>query len=84
MILHFKELFALDGKPTNFTESDLARRNKIGNLLAEWGLVSIVNEQEDSQESSMVKIKIIPYKQKSDWDLVTKYEIGNKRQVDVV
>ena len=78
-IVHFKELFALDGKPTDFTDNDKGRRNVIAKLLQEWDLVEIVNETLIEDHSvSLSQIKIIPYKEKSDWELVTKYNIGNK------
>lgn len=79
-IVHFKELFLLDGKESNISETDLARRNTIARLLQEWGLLKIVN---DSIIGEMVvpvsHIKILPYKEKGDWNLVTKYNIGKKR-----
>lgn len=79
-IVHFKELFALDGKPTDFTEDDIARRNTIANLLAEWGLVKLVSpEQTADPISPLSQIKVIPFNQKSEWELVTKYNIGKKR-----
>lgn len=78
-IVHFKELFALDGKETDLTENDIARRNTIVNLLAEWELVKIVNkEQTKDPIVSMSQVKIIPYKEKDEWNLVTKYSIGKK------
>lgn len=77
-IVHFKELFKLDGKPANFTESDVARRNKIAELLQEWNLITIIGSTETQPVASMGKIKIIPYKEKTEWELVTKYNIGNK------
>jgi hypothetical protein len=78
-IVHFKELFALDGKETDLTENDIARRNTIVNLLAEWELVKIVNKDQTKDPIvSMSQVKIIPYKEKDDWNLVTKYSIGKK------
>jgi hypothetical protein len=78
-IVHFKELFALDGKPSNFAEEDIARRNTISNLLAEWGLVTLVEKEKTSAPvAPMSQIKIIPYKEKNEWSLVTKYNIGRK------
>ena len=78
-IVHFKELFALDGKPSNFDETDIARRNTIVNLLAEWELVKIVNKDQTKDPIvSMSQVKIIPYKEKDEWNLVTKYSIGKK------
>ena len=79
-IVHFKELFALDGKPTNFSEDDIARRNAIANLIAEWGLVQLINPNKTKDPvAPLSTIKILPYKDKDDWELVTKYNIGRKR-----
>ena len=78
-IVHFKELFALDGKPTNFSDEDIGRRNTIANLVAEWGLVSLVDPTKTKEPvAAMSQIKIIPHKEKNDWELVTKYNIGRK------
>ena len=77
-IVHFKELFALDGKNTNLSENDIARRNTIVNLLNDWGLVNIVGEAEPSAPLS--QIKVISFKEKSEWLLETKYNIGKKRE----
>ena len=77
-IVHFKELFALDGKPSDINEDDLSRRNTIAKLLAEWGLVSIVSPSIVEPADSMSSIKIIPFSQKKDWNLVAKYNIGKK------
>lgn len=79
-ITHFKELFALDGKPTDFSDEDKARRNAIANLLEEWGLVSVINKQiTQDPAGSVSQVKIIPFNQKSEWELVAKYNIGKKR-----
>lgn len=79
-IVHFKELFALDGKPTNFSEDDIARRNTISNLLAEWNLYKLINpEKTKSPVAPISQIKIIAYKEKSEWILEQKYNIGKKR-----
>lgn len=79
-IVHFKELFALDGKPTNFSEDDVARRNTISNLLAEWNLYKLINpEKTKSPVAPISQIKIIAYKEKSEWILEQKYNIGKKR-----
>ena len=79
-ITHFKELFALDGKPTDFTEDDIARRNTIANLLAEWGLVDLVDPKKTEEPvATLSQIKVIPFNQKGDWELITKYNIGKKR-----
>ena len=78
-IVHFKELFALDGKPYDITENDLARRNTIANLLEEWELIKIVRpEQTDDPIVTLSQIKIIPHKEKHQWNLVTKYNFGKK------
>lgn len=77
-IVHFKELFALDGKPSNFDKNDVARRNTIANLLAEWELLSLVDVEKSSEPTvPMNQIKIIAHKNKSDWNLIPKYNIGN-------
>lgn len=82
-IVHFKELFSLDGKPTDFDESDLGRRNTIANLLAEWGLVLLVNKQRsEAPVAPLSQIKVISYGERNEWDLVTKYSIGNKKKRD--
>ena len=74
-IVHFKELFALDGKQTNLTENDIGRRNRIANLLKDWGLVTIPNGEQQNM-SPLSQIKIISFKDKKDWELKTKYNIG--------
>jgi len=80
-IVHFKELFALDGKPTNFSEDDQGRRNTIAKLLSDWNLISVVNEGKIIDPSApMNQIKIIAHKDKDDWELVAKYNIGNKKK----
>jgi len=78
-IVHFKELFALDGKPTNFSDNDKARRNTIANLLAEWGLVNLINEDSKDPVAPLSQIKVLPYKEKDEWTLTAKYNIGKKR-----
>ena len=79
-IVHFKELFALDGKKTNFNENDLGRRNTIANLLAEWGLLNLVDAKKSAEDTvPLGQIKILSFKDKSDWNLVAKYNIGNKK-----
>ena len=79
-IVHFKELFALDGKPTNFSENDQARRNTIANLLAEWGLVKMVIPERTSELTvPLNQLKILSYKEKDEWNLVAKYNIGSKK-----
>ena len=77
-IVHFKELFALDGKPTDFSENDEARRNAITNLLQEWGLVSIVSGNTLENIAPLSQIKILPYAEKEEWELIPKYNIGKK------
>jgi hypothetical protein len=78
-IVHFKELFALDGKPSNISENDIQRRNAIANLLEEWGLVKILNRKLiENNIAPLHQIKIISFKEKDDWNLITKYNIGKK------
>ena len=80
-IVHFKELFALYGLPSNINENDIARRNTIANLLEDWELLEIVEpEQTEEPVASIAQIKIIPHKEKGDWELCPKYHIGNKRK----
>jgi hypothetical protein len=81
-IVHFKELFALDGKETDLTENDLSRRNAIVNLLEDWGLVKIVDKKQTEVPVPIFlsPVKIISHKEKSDWQLVPKYNIGKKPQ----
>ena len=80
-IVHFKELFALDGKKANLSENDVQRRNRIIKLLSDWGLVEIVNETLIKEAAPLSQIKVIAYKEKGDWTLESKYNIGKKRQV---
>ena len=77
-IVHFKELFALDGKPTNFSENDEGRRNTITNLLQEWGLGKIVRGETEENVAPLSQIKVLAYADKDDWELVPKYNIGKK------
>jgi hypothetical protein len=83
-VVHFKELFALDGKPTDITENDLSRRNAIVNLLEDWGLVKIVKKEKTKTPEPIFlsQIKIISHKEKKDWQLIPKYSIGKKAQKD--
>ena len=79
-IVHFKELFALDGKPTNFSENDQARRNTIANLLSEWGLIVLVNSERTAELTvPLNQLKILAYKEKDEWTLTAKYNIGSKK-----
>jgi hypothetical protein len=82
-ITHFKELFALDGKPTDLTENDLSRRNAIAKLLSDWGLVALVDPTQIEVPTPIFisQIKIISHKEKYDWQLVPKYNIGTKKKV---
>ena len=81
-IVHFKELFALDGKPTDITENDLSRRNAIANLLEDWGLVKIVNKKQTEVPAPIFlsQVKILSHKEKNEWQLTPKYNIGKKPQ----
>ena len=76
-IVHFKELFLLDGKPSNLIENDIQRRNTISTLLADWGLINIVNPDVAKDLAPLRQIKVIPFKEKSQWQLCPKYNIGN-------
>tara|TARA_B110000444_G_scaffold97089_1_gene92113 strand:+ start:1847 stop:2269 length:423 start_codon:yes stop_codon:yes gene_type:complete len=76
-IVHFKELFLLDGKPSNFTEDDLSRRNTISTLLSDWGLLEIVLPSKAEPKTTLRSIKIISHRDKKEWNLETKYSIGN-------
>lgn len=79
-IVHFKELFGLDGKPSNFAEGDIARRNTIVNLLVEWNLIKVVNGSKiEDPVAPLSQIKILPHKDRGDWELVAKYNIGKKK-----
>lgn len=80
-IVHFKELFALDGKPTDFSDEDKGRRNTIASLLQEWGLVTVVNPSLiEEPRSTLANIKIIPFKEKHLWKLIPKYNIGKGKK----
>ena len=82
-IVHFKELFALDGKPTNFSDEDKARRNTIANLLAEWELIDVVDQERTKDPvAPLNQIKILAHKEKHEWKLEAKYNIGKKRTND--
>ena len=79
-IVHFKELFALDGKPTDFEEADIGRRNAISNLLSEWGLITLVEPDKSKDPVAPIsQIKVLPYKEKDQWTLTPKYNIGKKK-----
>ena len=78
-LTHFKELFLLDGKKSNLEQSDLDRRNTIATLLSDWGLVEILNKSQVESKAPLRQIKIVSFKEKSDWELCTKYNIGNSR-----
>ena len=77
-IVHFKELFLLDGKKSNLEENDIARRNTIATLMSDWGLLSIDNKDQAQPLAPLRQIKIIPFKEKVNWTLQPKYNIGNK------
>ena len=79
-IVHFKELFALDGKPTNISEDDISRRNTIANLMAEWGLVTLIDSKKSVEPTApLSQIKVLSHKEKDEWELVAKYNIGRKK-----
>jgi|TARA_A200000159_G_scaffold139484_1_gene141028 hypothetical protein len=81
-IVHFKELFALDGKKANLSDNDVQRRNRIIKLLSDWGLVEIVKEDSIKGVAPLSQIKVIAYKEKGDWTLESKYNIGKKRTTE--
>ena len=78
-IVHFKELFALDGKNTNLSLNDVQRRNRISKLLSDWGLISIVDESQIEDVAPLNQIKVLSYKDKGEWTLESKYNIGRKK-----
>ena len=78
-IVHFKELFALDGKQADLTDNDIERRNTIAHLLSDWGLLKIIDSKLHDNKAPLSQIKIISFKDKGDWDLQSKYNIGKKR-----
>ena len=79
-LVHFKELFALDGKHANLTTNDVQRRNRIAQLLVDWGLVGIVSAESIQDVAPLNQIKVLSYKDKGDWILETKYNIGSKKK----
>ena len=80
-IVHFKEMFAIDGKPSNFSDEDKGRRNKIAELLQDWGLLKVVESESITDPlASMSQIKIINHKEKDDWTLEAKYNMGRKKK----
>ena len=81
-IVHFKELFALDGKRANLTQNDVQRRNRIIQLLCDWGLVTVINVEKITDIAPLNQIKVLAYKDKGDWVLETKYNIGKKKKVE--
>lgn len=78
-ILHFKELFALDGKFTDLSDDDIARRNRIVKLLSDWGLVTIIEPEDVKEMAPISNVKILPHKEKAEWELVSKYTVGKKK-----
>ena len=80
-ITHFKELFALDGKHANLTVNDVQRRNRIVHLLADWGLISVVDSEKITDIAPLNQIKVLPFKEKLEWELEQKYNIGKKGKV---
>ena len=81
-IVHFKELFALDGKKTNLSLNDVQRRNRITQLLCDWGLIDVVKEETVAEVAALNQIKVLSYKEKNEWALETKYNIGKKKKVE--
>ena len=80
-IVHFKELFALDGKRANLFNNDVQRRNRIAQLLSDWGLIEIVDAEKIADAAPLSQIKVLSYKDKNDWTLESKYNIGKKKAV---
>ena len=78
-IVHFKELFALDGKNANITQNDVQRRNRIAQLLSDWGLVRLVDNSQVTELAPLNQIKVISFKEKGEWTLESKYNIGKKK-----
>ena len=78
--VHFKELFLLDGKKSNLEQSDLERRNTIATLLSDWGLVNIVNKEQCTEKAPLRQIKIVSYREKQEWELCQKYNIGSNNK----
>ena len=78
-IVHFKELFALDGKDADFSDNDLQRRNTVAHLLADWGLITILNPEIHEDRAPLNQIKVIAFKEKNEWELDQKYNIGRKK-----
>ena len=83
-IVHFKELFALDGKTANLTQNDVQLRNRITQLLSDWGLISIVNDETITDIAPLNQIKVLAYKEKGEWELESKYNIGKKKTTPAV
>ena len=81
-IVHFKELFALDGKHANLTQNDVQRRNRIIQLLCDWGLITVLNADKITDIAPLNQIKVLAYKEKHEWILETKYNIGKKKKVE--
>ena len=81
-IVHFKELFALDGKHANLTQNDVQRRNRIIQLLSDWGLITVLNKNYIVDIAPLNQIKVLAYKEKGEWILETKYNIGKKKKVE--
>jgi hypothetical protein len=80
-IVHFKELFALDGKQVDLSRNDIQRRNSIAKLLADWGLITVINPDKYTDQAPLSQIKILNYDEKSQWNLQAKYNIGKKRGI---
>lgn len=79
-IMHFKEMFGIDGKKTDLTDDDLMRRNTVVKLVSEWGLCEILDEEKVKDSLELSKVKIVPYEEKHEWNLVPKYHFGSKKK----
>lgn len=81
-LVHFKELFALDGKRADISENDLQRRNTIANLLDDWGLITVMNHENFADQAPLSQIKVLSFKEKQEWDIQTKYNLGKRKKSD--
>jgi hypothetical protein len=80
--VHFKELFALDGKRADISENDLQRRNTIAKLLDDWGLITILGIEKYEDQAPLSQIKVLSFKEKQEWDIQTKYNLGKRKKLD--
>jgi hypothetical protein len=81
-LVHFKELFALDGKRADISDNDLQRRNTIAKLLDDWGLITVINLENYEDQAPLSQIKVLSFKEKQDWDIQTKYNLGKRKKLE--